>query len=1261
MMDCQIGFMEEIKKLTQDDFDLTLDQKCAQNEYTMAQSIAQDIVRLKYDYLCTFSTPMLQVCAQVNKTIPHIFGAVTDPYRMGVAKNQNEHQANVTGAATFQPVADTIKLMREIFPNAKRIGVVWNPAEACSEACVYKARDAVKLYNFTLVEKNVSSTSEVMDALKSVASENIDLFITMGDNTVNLALSTIADYLRQRKIPYFTNTFSDVDQGAFITLGADYSEVGRETARIASKVIHGADPKDVPINNFVPKKMGVNRELIQEYGLSIPEEFIKRAAKIKEKGIATSVEITLPTQTSQTKRKARLALFTFNENPLLSEAKAGFYDELKKRTGDEVEFTIDEKCAQNEFSMAQSIGQDIVRLKYDYVVTFATPILQAFSQVNKTIPHIFGYVTDPYRAGVAKSSAEHQANLTGVATFEPVENVIKMMRQILPNAKRIGMIWNPAEACSEACMIKAREVVKTCNFELVEATITNTNEVMDALKSMLNQNIDIFYTAGDNSVLLAKPVIGKFLRDHKIPYFSNDLPLKDQEDISLLSLGTDSTEIGRETARVAAKVILGANPKDVPIDDYIPEKLSVNPAYAKELGITIPEELMNRSIQAKKPATENISDSTKTSMVEKRKARVALLIFNENPIVKKCEWGFQDELKKITGDKIDYTFDEKCAQNDFPMIQTLAQDVVRLKYDYAITFSTPVLQAFAQVNKKIPHIFGYVTDPYHAGVAKSETEHQENLTGVASFDPVENLIKIMRLILPKAKRIGIIWNPAEACSEACMLKARVAAPANNFELVEKTVTGTSEIMDALKSMLNANVDIFYTAGDNTVLLAKPIIGKFLRDHKIPYFTNDIPIGQDDAMLSLGTDPEGIGREMARVAAKVILGANPKDVPIDNFIPEQLSVNPEFAKELGITIPEELIKRYAQAEKPAVDNTPESSKATPGEKRKARLALFTFNDNQLVKDCEAGFLDELKKLTGDKVEFTVDEKCAQNEFPMAQTIAQDIVRLKYDYMVSFSTPVSQAGAQINKTIPHIFGYVTDPYRAGLAKTPSDHQENLTGVATFEPVENTIKMMRQIFPKAKRIGMIWNPSESCSEACMIKAREMVKITGFELVEKTVTGTSEIVDAIKSMLSARIDIFYTAGDNTVLLAKSTIGKFLRDRKIPYFTNDLPLGQEEDTAFISLGTDIAEIGRETARITAKVVLGANPKDVPIDNFIPEKLSVNLAIAKELGVTVPEEILKSAGIEGKALPERPASEEKVPVSSLKPGGSQKKAAKGKN
>jgi putative tryptophan/tyrosine transport system permease protein len=258
-------------------YNIQVDVKNAHNDYATAQSIVQDIVRQKYDYLITASTLALQVAANSNKEIPHIFGGVTDPYRMGIARSRNDHIPNITGVATFQPVEPTIKSMRTLFPRAKRIGIVWNPAEANSEACTQKARVTAKQNGFELLERTVSTTDEVKNAVEALLTKNIDVFFTSGDNTVILAMATIADLLKKHNIPYFTNDPTDVEKGAFFSVGADYVEVGVETARMAQRVIAGEAPRDIPIRDYVPEKIAVNQELARLYGVKIPEDLLRKA------------------------------------------------------------------------------------------------------------------------------------------------------------------------------------------------------------------------------------------------------------------------------------------------------------------------------------------------------------------------------------------------------------------------------------------------------------------------------------------------------------------------------------------------------------------------------------------------------------------------------------------------------------------------------------------------------------------------------------------------------------------------------------------------------------------------------------------------------------------------------------------------------------------------------------------------------------------------------------------------------------------------
>jgi putative ABC transport system permease protein len=579
-------------------YSISVDTKNAQNEFYIAQSVAQDIVNQKYDYIISLTTPALQAVANLNKKIPHIFGAVTDPYRAGVAKTREDHLPNITGIATVEPVEPTIKFMRELFPDAKRIGIIWNPGEACSETCTSLARQAAKKYNFELLEATVTTTNEIMDALKSLLSKNIDLFLTSGDNTVIMSLESIAGMLKEHKIPYFTNASSDVAHGAFVSVGPDYYVIGKEVARLAERVIQGEQPHNMPIEDFAPDIISINLDLAKAYNLTIPPGSLQKADKIFSGGKLTTLSEKKPAH-PVTAAPKKLALFLYSDTTILLEAAKGVTDELKQ-SGilDQHNVTIDTKNSQNELYLAQSIAQDIVRQKYDYIITISTLALQVMANANKQIPHIFGAVTDPYRMGVAKNTTDHLTNVTGVATFQPVETTFRVMREIFPQAKKIGIIWNPAEACSEACTYKARDAAKKYNFVLQEINVNSTSEVLDALNSLLNKKIDLFLTSGDNTVIMALESIAAILKKHRIPYFTNTP--SDVDHGAFFSIGADYTEVGKETARMAERVINGENPATIPINNYVPEKIAVNASLAKEYGITIPETVLKKASYVKR-------------------------------------------------------------------------------------------------------------------------------------------------------------------------------------------------------------------------------------------------------------------------------------------------------------------------------------------------------------------------------------------------------------------------------------------------------------------------------------------------------------------------------------------------------------------------------------------------------------------------------------------------------------------------------------
>jgi ABC-type uncharacterized transport system substrate-binding protein len=374
--------------------------------------------------------------------------------------------------------------------------------------------------------------------------------------------------------------------------------------------------------------------------------------------------------------------------------------------------------------------------------------------------------------------------------------------------------------------------------------------------------------------------------------------------------------------------------------------------------------------------------------------------------------------------------------------------------------------------------------------------------------------------------------------------------------------------------------------------------------------------KDGALGAFGYDYSLSGIQAARLVDRIIKGENPTHMTFEKYSKTTFGINLDVAKKLGITIPQDILARATRV----------YSSEIKKDLKPKRLALFAFSDNHLIRLAIDGIFDELGK-SGILKEYniTIDMKNAQNDYGTAQAIVQDMVRQHYDYILTVSSLAMQATANSNKNIPHVFGVVTDPYRMGIAKNPRDHIPNITGVATFQPVESTMKAMRTIFPKAKRVGIIWNPSEANSEACTLKARQAAQLFKFELIERTVSTTDEVKDALAALLNKEIDIFLTSGDNSVILALVTIADILKQHKIPYFTNNP--SDVEHGAFFSIGADYFEVGTETARMAEKVIRGEMPKDIPIREFVPEKIGINTGLAKLYGVAIPDSLLKKASI----------------------------------
>ena len=235
----------------------------AQGDGGNLNAIAREMANGRYDLLLTVTTPVLQAVANANREgrTPHVFGLVTDPFAAGVGLDRGQplaHPAHLVGIGSFEPVASNLRFAKGLFPALKVVGVVWNPAEANSQACMVKARAICRDLGVELLEANADNSAGVLEASDSLVARGAQALWVAGDNTANIALEAIISSGRKGRIPVFTTNVGSAARGALFDLGPDYRQVGRLVGDIAAAVLHGSDTRTIPIRDVVPERVMIN-------------------------------------------------------------------------------------------------------------------------------------------------------------------------------------------------------------------------------------------------------------------------------------------------------------------------------------------------------------------------------------------------------------------------------------------------------------------------------------------------------------------------------------------------------------------------------------------------------------------------------------------------------------------------------------------------------------------------------------------------------------------------------------------------------------------------------------------------------------------------------------------------------------------------------------------------------------------------------------------------------------------------------------------
>lgn len=280
---CREGFLAGLAEAGYVEGDnLTVLYENAQTDGSMANQIANNFMAKKVDLIAAIATPMAQSAYGValNSDTPVIFTAVTDPILAELAKADGTPSGNVTGTSDKLPVESQLEMIRQILPEAKKIGIMYSTSEPNSLSAIEEYKAAAADFGFEIVESGISTQADIPLAADQLI-EQVDCINNLTDNTVVSALPIILDKAAKKNMPVFGSEVEQVKIGCLASIGLDYYDLGVQTGKIAADVLKGTKKaSEINFTTIEEAAFYGNSKVAENLGITLPEELVTSGKEI---------------------------------------------------------------------------------------------------------------------------------------------------------------------------------------------------------------------------------------------------------------------------------------------------------------------------------------------------------------------------------------------------------------------------------------------------------------------------------------------------------------------------------------------------------------------------------------------------------------------------------------------------------------------------------------------------------------------------------------------------------------------------------------------------------------------------------------------------------------------------------------------------------------------------------------------------------------------------------------------------------------------
>ena len=263
-----------------------IEPRDAQGSQEKLAAIMQELVDSKVDVIVAACSPEARAATKVTSTIPIVTAATGDPVAAGLAKSLAKPGGNVTGVSAMQIdlSAKRIGLLKEAFPKLSVATVLWNPARPDNKPEVAAMQTAAKGLKVRLDSQEVRTPQEVVDALELLPTTGTQAILNAGDPLLSGEgqIDKIIAFANARRLPTLFESRVFVDAGALMSFGPDFNALHRRAAGYVDKILKGAKPGDLPIEQPTKFELVINMKTAKALGLTIPQTLLLRADQVIE-------------------------------------------------------------------------------------------------------------------------------------------------------------------------------------------------------------------------------------------------------------------------------------------------------------------------------------------------------------------------------------------------------------------------------------------------------------------------------------------------------------------------------------------------------------------------------------------------------------------------------------------------------------------------------------------------------------------------------------------------------------------------------------------------------------------------------------------------------------------------------------------------------------------------------------------------------------------------------------------------------------------